>query len=48
MHLPALSAIRSDERFKAIFVRIVSKHGIKMKAVVAVQRMLYHCSRLVW
>lgn len=40
MHLPALSAIRNDERFKAIFVRIVSKHGIKMKAVVAVQRKL--------
>lgn len=40
MHLPALSAIRHDERFKAVFVRIVSKHGIKMKAVVAVQRKL--------
>lgn len=40
MHLPALSAIKSDERFKAIFARIVSKHGIKMKAVVAVQRKL--------
>jgi transposase len=40
MHLPALSAIRSDERFKAIFIRLVSKHGVKMKAVVAVQRKL--------
>ena len=40
MHLPALSAIRHDERFKAIFVRLVSKHGIKMKATVAVQRKL--------
>jgi transposase len=40
MHLPALTAIRHDERFKAIFVRLVSKHGIKMKAVVAVQRKL--------
>ncbi len=40
MHLPALSAIRSDERFKAIFARLVAKHGIKMKAVVAVQRKL--------
>lgn len=40
MHLPALSAIQSDERFKAIFARIVRKHGIKMKAVVAVQRKL--------
>lgn len=40
MHLPALSAIKNDERFKAIFARIVGKHGIKMKAVVAVQRKL--------
>ena len=40
MHLPALSAIKHDERFKAIYTRIVSKHGIKMKAAVAVQRKL--------
>ena len=40
MHLPALAAIGHDERFKALFVRLVSKHGIKMKAVVAVQRKL--------
>ena len=40
MLMPALSAIRRDERFKAIFIRLVSKHGIKMKAVVAVQRKL--------
>ena len=40
MHLPALTAIRHDERFKAIFIRLVSKHGIKMKAAVAVQRRL--------
>lgn len=40
MHLPALAAIRHDERFKAIFARLVAKHGIKMKATVAVQRKL--------
>jgi len=40
MHCPALTAIRHNERFKAIFARIVSRHGIKMKAVVAVQRKL--------
>jgi len=40
MHLPALAAIRHDERFKGIFIRLVSKHGIKMKAAVAVQRKL--------
>ena len=40
MHLPALAAIRHDQRFKALFVRLVAKHGIKMKAAVAVQRKL--------
>jgi len=38
MHLPALAAIRYDQRFKAIYARLVAKHGIKMKAAVAVQR----------
>ena len=40
MHLPALAAIRYDERFKAIYARHVGNHGIKMKAAVAVQRKL--------
>jgi transposase len=40
MHLPALAAIRHDERFKAVYARLVGKHGIKMKAAVAVQRKL--------
>ena len=40
LHLPALTAIRCDERFKAVFARLVAKHGIKMKAAVAVQRKL--------
>jgi transposase len=40
MHLPALTAIRHGKRFKTIFTRLVSQHGIKMKAVVAIQRKL--------
>jgi transposase len=40
MHMPTLAAARSNERFKAIFARLVSKHGIKMKATVAIQRKL--------
>lgn len=40
MYLPALSAIRNDDHFKAIFTRVVSKNGVKMKAGVAVQRKL--------
>lgn len=40
MYMPAMAAIRHSERYKAIFVRIVSRNGIKMKACVAVQRKL--------
>lgn len=48
MYMPALTAIRNDERFKAIFVRLVSKHGIKMKAAVAVQRKLLEMIYTIW
>jgi len=48
MHLPALAAIKYDERFKAVFTRLVSKHGIKMKAVVAVQRKLLEMTYIIY
>jgi len=48
MHLPALAAIRHDERFKGIFARLVSKHGIKMKAAVAVQRKLLEIIYIIY
>lgn len=38
MYMPALAAMRHNEQHQALFVRLVSKHGIKMKAAVAVQR----------
>jgi transposase len=38
MYMPGLAAIRHDERLKAVYARLLSKHGIKMKAAVAVQR----------
>lgn len=38
MHFPALTAIRKEGRFKTVFANLVAKHGIKMKAAVAVQR----------
>ncbi|MEN9442677.1 MAG: hypothetical protein RLZ33_2754 [Bacteroidota bacterium] len=40
MHLPALTAIRHEQRYKDMFTRLVSRHGIKMKAAVAIQRKL--------
>jgi transposase len=48
MHLPALSAIRNNEWFKAVFVRLISKRGIKMKGVVALQRKLLELIYVVW
>jgi len=40
MHLPALCAIKREDRYKDTFARLVATHGIKMKAVVAIQRKL--------
>lgn len=48
MHLPALSAIKSDERFKTIFARMVAKHGVKMKAVVSLQRKLLQMAYILF
>jgi transposase len=48
MHLPALVAIKHDQRYKAIYARIVAKHGIKMKALVAVQRRLLEMAYTIY
>jgi transposase len=48
MHMPALAAIRHDERFKSIFARLVSRHGIKMKAAVAIQRKLLEMTYILY
>lgn len=48
MYMPAMAAIRHSERYKAIFVRIVSRNGIKMKGCVAVQRKLLELAYTVW
>lgn len=38
MHLPSLSSVKYNQSHKDLYVRIVSKNGIKMKALIAVQR----------
>lgn len=48
LHFPALTAIRHSQKAKDLFVRLVSKHGIKMKAVVAVQRKLLVLMYILW
>jgi transposase len=40
MYLPSLSAVKYDENFKNMYARLVGKHGIKMKGLIAVQRKL--------
>lgn len=40
LHLPALAAVKWDDNFRNTYARLVSKHGIKMKALVAIQKKL--------
>lgn len=48
MHLPALTAIKHDQGYKDLFVRLVARHGIKMKAIVAVQRKLLELTYILF
>lgn len=47
LHMPALAAIRFNENHKGLFTRLVSKHGIKMKGAVAVQRKILELSYIL-
>ena len=38
MHLPSLSSVKYNRHHRALYTRIVSKNGVKMKALIAVQR----------
>jgi transposase len=38
LHLPSLAAVKYNPVHKKIYVRLVEKHGVKMKALVAIQR----------
>ena len=46
--MPALAALRSNENFRALYARLVGKHGIKMKAAVAVQRKLLELTYTIY
>jgi transposase len=48
MQMPALTGIRHNETDKNTFIRIVSKSGIKMKGVVAIQRKLLVLMYTLW
>lgn len=40
LYLPSLSAVRHCQIYKETYARLVSRHGIKMKALVCIQRKL--------
>ncbi len=48
MHMPALSAVRYDQRFKSIYSRMVAKHGVKMRAIVPLQRKLLQLAYILF
>ena len=48
MHFPALVAVKWDDKYRDSYARLVSKHGIKMKALVSVQRKLLELSYIVY
>ena len=48
MHFPALTAIKHDPNMKQLYLRLVTKHGIKMKALVAVQRKILVIIYTLW
>lgn len=48
LYFPALTAIKHDANQKDHYVRMVQKHGIKMKAAVAIQRKLLILMYTLW
>ena len=48
MFFPALSAVKYEQNYKEIYTRLVSKNGIKMKGLVAVQRKLLELIYIVF
>lgn len=40
MHILGLTAVRWDDNFRNLYAGLVSRHGIRMKAMVAVHRKL--------
>lgn len=48
LHLPALSSIKWNDNSRDQYARIVAKHGIKMKACVAIQRKLLELIYIIY
>lgn len=48
LYMPSLTAIRHNEWFKTVYARLISKHGIKMKSAVAIQRKLLELAYIIY
>lgn len=48
LHFPALAAVKGNPSHNDLYVRLVGKHGVKMKALVAVQRKVLELSFILW
>ena len=48
MHFPSLSAIKSSNTHKDLFARITAKSGVKMKALIAVQRKILELIYIIY
>lgn len=48
LHLPSLSAVKRSDVHKDLYVRIVAKSGIKMKALIAVQRKMLELTFIIF
>lgn len=48
MHMPSLSAIKTIDSYRELYARIVSKNGIKMKGLIAVQRKMLELAYVLY
>ena len=48
MHFPALTSVKHNSKDKDHYIRMVQKHGVKMKAAVAIQRKLLIVAYILW
>ena len=48
LYLPSLAAVRSNEKYKSTYARIVARSGIKKKGLVAIQRRLLEVCFLLY
>ena len=48
VHLPALTAIKHCQQYKDTYARLVGRHGVKMKALVAIQRKILELTYILY